>query len=175
MLGMKLVRLIEAHSEALSRGLTEQIRSSDRTSDFNKISAEELSLAAADLYRHLGEWLLQKTERDIAGRFHTIALRRASEGIRVHQFIWALMLSRDHLWRFLQYESFADNIVALHGEMELQHMLNQFFDRAVYYSVLGYEEAARTLPKSELERARELGVSIGLLSERTPASHLVED
>ncbi len=165
MLGMKLVRLIEAHSEALSRGLTEQIRRSERTSDFHKIPAKDLRLAATEVYRNLGEWLLQKTESDIASRFRVIAARRALEGIGLHQFVWALMLTRDYLWHFLRREAFADNIVELHGELELHQMLNQFFDRAVYYAILGYDEARQQSgPKSDLRRVQELAVSIGLMS-----------
>jgi hypothetical protein len=76
MLGIKLVRLIEAHSEALSQGLTEQIRRSERTSDFQKIPPKDLRLAATEVYRNLGEWLLQKTEGDIEIRFKAIAARR---------------------------------------------------------------------------------------------------
>ena len=60
MLAMKLVRLIEKHSEALSRELMEQVLKSELTSDFQKIPQEDLRLAATDLYRNLGEWLLQK-------------------------------------------------------------------------------------------------------------------
>lgn len=166
MLAMRLVRLIEAHSDTLSRGLTELIRKSERTSDFRRIPSEDLRLAGSEVYRNLGEWLLQKTERDIAQRFQTVAQRRASEGIRLHQFVWALMLSRDHLWHFLRVESFADNIVALHGEMELQLLLNQFFDRAIYHAILGYAETAESVVKDELQRARDLAVSIGLMTAR---------
>ena len=166
MLAMRLVRLIEAHSETLSKGLTDLIRKSDRTSDFRRIPSEDLRLAATEVYRNLGEWLLQKTEHDISERFRTVAQRRASEGIRLHQFVWALMLSRDHLWRFLRHESFADNVVALYGEMELQVLLNQFFDRAIYHAITGYAEAAEAVAKDELKRARDLAISIGLMSAR---------
>ena len=175
MLGMKLVRLIERHSEALSRGLTEQIRKSERTSDFCKIPTQDLRLAATEVYRNLGEWLLQKTEEDIASRFRAIAARRESEGIGLHQFVWALMLTRDHLWHFLRREAFADNIVELHGEMELHNLLNQFFDRAVYYAIMGYDEARRqTGQKGDLARIQELAVSIGLMSAQntTPKTTL---
>jgi hypothetical protein len=141
MLALKLLRLIERHSEELARGLTEEIRESERTSDFRKIPPEKLQLAAAEMYHNLGEWLLQKTENDIAERFREIAARRAAEGVDLHQFVWALMISRSHLWQFLQREAFADNIVELYGKLELQQILNQFFDRAVYYAVLGYEDA----------------------------------
>ena len=166
MLAMRLVRLIEAHSETLSRGLTELIQKSERTSDFRRIPPEDLRLAGSEVYRNLEEWLLQKTERDIADRFQTVAKRRAAEGIRLHQFVWALMVSRDHLWHFLRVESFADNIVAQHGEMELQLLLNQFFDRAIYHAILGYADAAETAVKDELQRARDLAVSIGLMTAR---------
>jgi len=167
MVGLKLVRLIERHSETLAGGLTEQIRKSERTSDFRKIPTKDLQLAAVEVYRNLGEWLLQKTEHDIECRFREIGTRRAAEGIGLHQFVWALMLTRDHLWHFLQQEAFADNIVALHGELELHQMLIQFFDRAVYYGILGYDEVRQhNSPKSDLARAEELAVSIGLMSGR---------
>lgn len=148
MLGIRLVRLIEKHSEKLSQGLAQRIRSSERTSDFSKIAPKDLRLAATEVYRNLGEWLLQKTESDIASRFKAVGSRRAAEGIRLHQLVWALMLTRDHLWHFLQREAFADNIVELHGELEFHRQLNQFFDYAVYYAVLGYQEAVQSgLPK----------------------------
>lgn len=172
---MRLVRLIEAHSEALSKGLAKEIRKSDRTPDFRKIPADELRLAAIEVYRNLGEWLLQKTDADIAERFRAVAARRASEGIHLHQFAWAIMLSRDHLLQFLRKEGFADNIIALHGEMELQRMLNQFFDRALYYALQGYEEAEQCVPKGELARARDLAISIGLLAEKTESPGIFED
>jgi uncharacterized membrane protein YheB (UPF0754 family) len=141
MLALKLVRLIEKHSEELALGLTEKLRQSERTYDFCNVPPEELRLAVAEIYRHLGEWLLQKTENEIAEWFSTLAARRAAEGVRLHQFVWALVISRNHLWQFLQREAFADNVVALFGKLELQQMLNQFFDRAVYYGVRRFEEA----------------------------------
>lgn len=175
MLGIRLVRLIEAHCNELSQGLTEQIRTSDRTSDFRTIPAEDLRLAAAEVYRNLGEWLLQKTESDIESCFRAVGVRRAADRVRLHQVVWALLLSREHLWQFLRHHSFADNVVALYGEMELQRLLNQFFDRAIYYAVLGYEEGARSLPKSNLERARDIAVSIGLISDRPHDSSEFEE
>jgi hypothetical protein len=161
MLAMRFVRLIEAHSQELTLGLVQQIRDSERTSDFRKISAEELQLAVRDVYRNLGEWLLQKTEGDIALRFRAIGARRASQQIRLHHLVWALMLTRDHLFRFLQREAFADNVFELHGELELQQLLNQFFDRAVYYAILGYDPAETNVQPGNLHRARNISAAIG--------------
>lgn len=176
MLGLKLVHLIETHSEILSQSLTEHIHTSGRTSDFHKIPAEELQRAARDVYRNLGDWLLRKTEKDIAGRFRAIGALRFSQGVRLHQFAWALMLTRDHLWHFLRQEAFADNIVELHAELELQQLLNQFFDRALFYGVEGYEEANRKVPpKTDLQRVRDLAVAIGLVSAHPVKSQSPEE
>lgn len=140
MLSLRLVRLIERHSEELALGLTQQVRDSERTSDFKRIPRDELRLAAVEVYRNLEEWLLQKKEDDIGKRFRMIAARRAAQEVRLCQLVWVLVISRNHLWHFLQRESFVDNIFELFGELEVQQMLNQFFDRAIYYSILGYEE-----------------------------------
>jgi hypothetical protein len=80
MLSLRLVRLIEAHSDQLALGLIQQVQDSERTSDFKKIPRDELRLAAVEVYRNLEEWLLQKKEDDIGKRFRTIAARRAAQG-----------------------------------------------------------------------------------------------
>jgi len=141
MVGLQLMRLIEQHSEELSDGLTAKLRECERTSDFRNVSAADLHRATVEVYRNLGEWLLRKSEAEVEARFRPLAARRAAEGIGLHQFVWALRTSRNHLWSYLRSHAFADNVVALYGEMELQQLLNQFFDRAIYYGVLGYQEA----------------------------------
>ncbi len=59
MLGLKLVRLIERHSEELALGLTQQVWNSERTCDFKNIQRDELHLAAVEVYRNLEVWLLR--------------------------------------------------------------------------------------------------------------------
>lgn len=140
MVGLKLMHLIERHSEELAIGLTHKLRASERTVDFRKIPSDELCEGTEGLYCHLGEWLLGKTEKDLEERFREIGTRRAAEGIGLHQFVWALIISREHLFQFLGAQAFADSVVELYSELELQQALSQFFDRAMYYGVLGYEE-----------------------------------
>jgi Histidine kinase N terminal len=164
MLGTRLMRLIERHSEELASGLADKLQIAERTRDFRKIPSAELKEAATKIYGNLGEWLLQKTEDDIEGRFRAMAARRAKEGVGLDQFVWALVISRNHLWQFLREQAYADNIVALYGELELQQMLNQFFDRAVYYAVLEYvegedeegrQEIASRIPQAATKYPRE--------------------
>jgi hypothetical protein len=154
--GSRLVHLIEKHSAELAVGLTAKLRVSDRTSDFRKIPAEELQNTTAALYQNLGEWLLKKAEKDIEAHFVSLARRRAADGIRLQQFVWALVLSRNHLYRFLLGTAFADSIFELYSELELQQLLTQFFERAIYYSVVGYGEAERDRAKATLTSAPQI-------------------
>src|SRR6185369_7655164 len=97
MMVSNLVRLIERHSEQLGQELTKRIRESERTFDFRNIPPERLQLAAVEVYRNLGLWLLQKTESDIEKQFGAIAARGVGEGIGLLHFFGALMVSRNHL------------------------------------------------------------------------------
>lgn len=105
---------------------------------------------------------MQKTEDDIAQRFRSLGARRASQQIRLPQLVWALTLSRDYLWRFLRREALADSIVQLHAELELLDLLNHFFDRAIYYAIIGYEERPRSTA-DDWTRAKAWAVSVGLI------------
>jgi hypothetical protein len=50
MLGLRLMRLVEAHSEELAAGLTEKLRKAERTCDFRRIPPEDLHRRAAEVY-----------------------------------------------------------------------------------------------------------------------------
>jgi hypothetical protein len=151
------VHLIERHADELATGLTAKLRQSELTSDFRKIPPEELQKTTAELYRNLGEWLLKKTDKDIEQHFVSIAQHRAAEGIRLPQFVWAVVLSRNHLHQFLLGHAFADSIFELYSELELQQLLTQFFEHAVYYAVVGYEEArASARAKASAASARHI-------------------
>ena len=141
MLGGHLVRLIERHADELAEGLMKKLRNSDRTTEFRKVPPEELKNGAREIYLNLGDWLLTKTESDIEVRYTQLGSRRATQGVPVTQFLWAVLLSKEHLFAFLQREAFAEGPVQLYSELELVQFLDQFFDRALYYAVVGYEHA----------------------------------
>ncbi len=143
MLGSRLVGLIERHSNELAEGLVKKLCTSSRTPDFREIPREELAKGAREIYSNLSDWLLTKTESDIELRYTAIAERRATQGIALQQFVLGLFMSKEHLWAFLQREAMATGPVELFGELELLRLLDQFFDRAVYYAVVGYSEKAK--------------------------------
>jgi hypothetical protein len=141
MIDLRLARLIENHADELARGLVKKIRNSERTSDFRDVPESELELRVGEIYRHISDWLLTKTDSDIELRFTRLGELRASEGISFAHVLWGITLTKEHLWGFLQREALVDRAVDLYGELQLLWLLDQFFDRAMYYTTIGYEHA----------------------------------
>ena len=143
MLALRLVRLIEKHSAEIADGLMTKLRTSVRTPAYRNLHEDELRGAVVSLYAHLEEWLLTKTESDVEGYFRSIGRRRAADGIPFSQVAWALMTSKEQLWGFVYQEAAADKALELYGELEFLETLDHFFDRAVYYALVGYEQHAQ--------------------------------
>ena len=107
MLTYRFVRLIEDRSDALASGLLHKVQRSSRTEAYHKVPPEELKQRVYEIYRHLGEWLLDKSEADIEQRYTEIGTRRAHQGVPLSQLIWAIVLTKDNLWEFILNESYS--------------------------------------------------------------------
>lgn len=156
MLLYRLVRLIESHSQALAASLLSRVQDSEHTRDYCKVPPEELKERVYEIYRHLGEWLIGKTEFDIEKRYLEIGDRRAQQHVPMSQVAMVIILTKENLWEFLKKESVIDRPVEVFGELEMLQMLEQFFDHAIFYAAVGYERAVAaglTEPVSSVQTA----------------------
>ena len=141
MIALKLVRLIEQHSEELAHSLIQKIESSPKCAELKKIPRNEIESRGFEIYLHLSEWLLKRTENDIERSYVALGEHRCRQGVAFNNVFWEVTLTKENLWDFLQRESVGDSALELHGEFELLRMLDQFFDRALYYLAVGYWHA----------------------------------
>ena len=141
MLAYRLVRLIETHSDALAAGLLAKVQKSEFTRDYCHVPGEELKQRVYEVYRHLGEWLLAKNDFDIRGRYREIGARRAEQQVPLSQLVWVIVLTKENLWDYLKEESVMERPAEVFGELEMLQLLDQFFDRAIFYASAGYESA----------------------------------
>ena len=138
----RLVRLIETHSQALAACLLDQVQNSKLTQNFQQnVPPEELKERVCEIYRHLGEWLMGKDELQLEQRYLQIGARRADQRVPMSEVIWVIVLTKDNLWEFIKKESVLERPVEVFGELEMLQLLEQFFDRAIYYASVGYEQA----------------------------------
>ena len=140
MVVLRLVRLIQDHSEELTEGLIAKITTSSRTADLRKVPTEELRGRIREILQHLNEWLLTKTGRDIEQHYREVGERRAAQNVALSDFCWGIILTKDHLWEFIQKQAFMRNPIEIYGELELLRLIDQFFDRALCFASEGYEQ-----------------------------------
>lgn len=141
MLAYRFVRLIETHSEGLAKALRKKIENSPKLVDYDNVPAEELTKTVYEVYRHLGDWLIGKTEADIEARYSEIGRKRALQGVPSSQVAWTICLVKENLWDYLKQESVIERPAEIFGELEMLEMLDQFFDRAIFYAAVGHERA----------------------------------
>lgn len=135
----KLVELIETHSDQLANHLLEKVRNSPYLPEYRHVPPAELKDRVRDIYSHLGEWLETRREEDIAARYTEIGARRAGQGVPLSQLNWTIVLTKENLWEYLKHSNAAANLKELTGELEMLQLLDQFFDRALYFAAVGYE------------------------------------
>ncbi len=142
MLSDRLVRMIEHHADELTRALVEDLQSNPRTVSYHRFSREAIHLRTYNVYRDLGLWLNSKAEEDIEARYTELGKQRQAEGVPLNEVVYALTLTKYHLRDYIRAAGLADSAIDLYHALELQRLLGQFFDKAVYYTVRAYECAA---------------------------------
>jgi hypothetical protein len=154
----RLVRLIETHSDALASCLLEQVEKSELTTRYQaNVPPEDLKERVHEIYRHLGEWIMGKDETSLKRRYEEIGARRARQRVPLSEVIWVIVLTKDNLWEFIKKESVLERPVEVFGELEMLQLLEQFFDRAIYFASTGYELEAghRNLKETAAPSERE--------------------
>lgn len=146
--------MIEDHAEELTRGTLNDIRKNPRTPSYHTLSGEALHSRVYDVYRDLGDWLGAKTDTKLEAWYRALGRRRHSQGVDLSEVIYALILTKNHLESYIRTSGLADSAVELYQEQELFRLVEYFFDRALYYAALGYEQQAEaSLRRQEPEHA----------------------
>ena len=143
MLATRLVRLIESHSQELSRELLHIFRTSSKCAGLLRVSDEELQSRSHEIFSNLTDYLQQTSEVEFARRYTDLGVRRHQQKVPFSDLVWALQASKEHLHAFVQREGFADTVMELHAKLEMLWRLDRFFDQAIYWASVGYEQAEK--------------------------------
>jgi hypothetical protein len=144
MLSVRLLQMIEDHAGELTRELINNLQRHPRTPHYHRLTYEELHYRTHAVYCNLGHWLSQKSEEPIAANYSELAARRFAEGVPLEEIVFALTSTKNHLYVYVRTAGLMDSAVELHQERELHSLIENFFDKAIYYTVRAYEhEVAR--------------------------------
>ena len=138
----RLVQHLRANADRMSERLVEKIRNSSSCRDLLLKSAGSGTKAfSLNIYLDLGEWLASETNLMIESRYLELGIRRRQQGVPVSQLFWAVCITREYLWEHIQQECLLDESVEFWEGVMLLHSVNQFFDRALYATLIAYQRA----------------------------------
>jgi hypothetical protein len=155
MLAMRLIQLIENNAESLTREALQDVLTNENTVSFRRVSRTELEPRIASLYHNLGNWIGDPKDGGIRQEYEQWGRTRFRQGIPLSEIVFVLMLTKQHLRKFIREHGLVtfsgDRVrpdelvpVELHAIQELNYLVGDFCDRALYYLVRGYEAAAVT-------------------------------
>ena len=142
MYALKLIQLIETRAEQLSEGLMHRLQSNDRCIELlRRVPSDELKRRSHEIYHDLNDWLLYRTESEIAERYIGVGMKRARQGVPYTDLLWAVSTTKEYLWEFMLVEGLFAEPIDLIGEIDLLHSMDRLFDRILYFAAKGYERA----------------------------------
>ena len=143
MRALKLVQHMQTNADSMSEVVIQKMRGSDRCTElFLKVPAEEQARSTAKIYRDLIDWLANEADSTIEERYIALGMRRAGQGVPYSHLCWAVSIAHEYLWEYMQQECLLDEPVEFWGGVALLRSLNRFFDRALYFTMLGYQRAS---------------------------------
>jgi RsbT co-antagonist protein rsbRD N-terminal domain len=155
MLTSRLIQLIETHAESLTNEAVQDVLTNEGTSSFRRVPIAELRPRIAALYQNLGKWIGNPKEEAVRKEYEEWGRTRFRQGIPLSEIVYCVILIKTHLRRFIREHGLVvfsgDRVtpgelvpVELYGIQELNYMVGEFFDRALYHLARGYEAAVRT-------------------------------
>jgi hypothetical protein len=139
-LSRKLVGLIEANAEELTKKWMEIVRTHPDTPTYHTYDQDQLHERAYSVYSQLGKWLSDATTKDeIRNIYSTLGRHRREEGFGLSEVLQALTITRRVLWLKIESDGLLDSALDMSLAMHLSNRTILFFDRAMFYTALGYE------------------------------------
>ncbi len=140
----RFIKLIEDHAESLSLKWVEEVRTNALTSGYSKLSKKELHDNVFDRFRRLGKWVAQQEniDKDIAMDFCRMGEEKACSSIKSSEMVYALILERDMLFTYVKEEGVITEGIDLNRAIQFGEQLNFFYDKAIYFALVGYERAS---------------------------------
>ena len=138
----KLIDLIEKNAAELTENWLSDVRKESGLTTYHRFDNAMLYDRAYRVYSQLEKWVsYESTKEQIAADYKALGAERRKEGFALSEVVRAIVLIRRTLWRKIMDEGFLDTAFDLYQAFELNHRVTLFFDRAIYYTVCGYEKA----------------------------------
>lgn len=121
-----------------------------RTRHWGVVPANELEQRVFRTYHNLGNWLGNPKEDAVQAEYEEWGRKRYRNGTPLSEIVFAVILLKHHLRKYIRENGLIEYSrdrqapqeilpVHLYGIQELNYLVGDFFDKALYHLARGYE------------------------------------
>lgn len=156
----KLIEVTEKHAERLALQWLGDVRMNPKTPSYHNFSDEKALSHAVAFYRSFRTLFSTDKPFDVAQKFFTkYADERYSEGIPLHEALYALILMRRHIWLFAEFQALFVSTVEHQQAAESLTRTILLFDYATYVITERYEVLMKRETEERIRRDGKPGPS----------------
>ena len=139
LLSDELVNVVQNNSKKIIELWLKDISTNPSTKAYHRFDKKELFSKAMFIIGQFEAWLKgRKGESAFKEFYYSLGSQRKKEEIPIEDLISSLSLLKKHIWMFTYSFGVREKAVDIYRMFELGERLVYFFDRAAYYTVMGY-------------------------------------
>lgn len=140
-LAERLVEVIESRANEIAKVWYRDAKESIYLPSIKKIPEDQALKIATTVYKKLSYWLLPSSEKEIRRIYERFGAAMYRRGFRMEEVVMILVLVKRYLWLHLLEEGLMTTSLDLYQALDLNNKVVLYFDRAIYFSLVGYKEA----------------------------------
>jgi hypothetical protein len=155
MISTRLVEMIELHAGRLTSDVVQDLVTNERTRGFRTVRQSDLEERIFDLFHHLGDWIGNPKAERVRLEFADWGRQRFGQGIALSEVVCGIMILKRHLRRYIRDNGLIEAAfprveqeyilpMHLYSLQDLNALVGEFFDEALYNLACGYESAAKS-------------------------------
>lgn len=136
-----LLTIASENSKKIINIWIDDITTNPSTTSYRSLDRNDLFERAAFIIDRFELWLKgTKTEEELKNFYYNLAKKRKEDNVVLKDLISSLSLLKKHIWMYIYSLGVWEKAVDIYRMFELGERLVYFFDRAAYYTVMGYME-----------------------------------
>ena len=156
----KLIEITEQGADRIALQWLKDVRANPKTPAYHNFSDEKALSHAVAFYRNFRSLFITEKPFDAAQKFFTkYADERYSEGIPLHEAVYALILMRRHIWLFAEFQTLFVSTVEHQQAAESLTRTLLLFDYATYVIAERYEALMKRETEERFRRDGKSGPS----------------
>ena len=145
-----LLTIASENSKKIINLWIDDITTNPSTTSYRSLDRNDLFERAAFIIDRFELWLKgTKTEEELKDFYYNLAKKRKEDKVVLKDLISSLSLLKKHIWMFIYSYGVWEKAVDIYRMFELGERLIYFFDRAAYYTVMGYMELSGSNKKKQ--------------------------